>query len=78
MDKETLMKNNYFCSRTKGLDMLDKKNAEFGRNYFKVSEEDIKRVLAASLEKGGDYADLYFQHTVYHGLQLLHSCAPFP
>lgn len=71
MDKETLMKNNYFCARTKGLDMLDKKNAEFGRNYFKVSEEDIKRVLAASLEKGGDYADLYFQHTVYHGLQLL-------
>ncbi|HBK29775.1 MAG TPA: peptidase U62 [Parabacteroides sp.] len=65
------MKNDYFCRRTKGWDMLDKKNAEFGRNYFKVSEEDIRCVLAASLEKGGDYADLYFQHTVYHGLQLL-------
>lgn len=50
--------------------MLDKKDAEFGRNYFKVSEEDIRQVLAASLEKGGEYADLFFQHTVYHGLQL--------
>jgi len=32
-------------------------------NHFGVSEEDLKKVLATALEKGGDYADLYFEHT---------------
>nr|WP_320057343.1 TldD/PmbA family protein [uncultured Bacteroides sp.] len=39
--------------------------------HFGVSEEDLKKVLAAALEKGGDYADLFFEHTFnnYVGLQ---------
>lgn len=38
--------------------------------HFGVSEEDLKIVLAASLEKGGDYADLYFEHTYNNALGL--------
>jgi predicted Zn-dependent protease len=29
--------------------------------HFAVSEEDLRKVLAAALEKGGDYADLFFE-----------------
>ena len=32
-------------------------------NHFGVSQENMKKVLAAALEKGGDYADLFFEHT---------------
>ena len=35
----------------------------FAMNYFQVSDEDLRKVLAAALEKGGDYADLFFEHT---------------
>jgi TldD protein len=40
-------------------------------NHFGVSEEDLRKVLATALEKGGDYADLFFEHTFsnYVGLQ---------
>ena len=34
--------------------------------HFGVTESDLKKVLAAALEKGGDYADLYFEHTFSH------------
>ena len=29
-------------------------------NHFGVTEADLQKVLAVALEKGGDYADLYF------------------
>ena len=32
-------------------------------NHFGVTEELLRRVLAAALEMGGDYADLYFEHS---------------
>ena len=43
----------------------------FALNHFGVSESDLKKVLTAALEKGGDYADLFFEHTYnnYIGLQ---------
>lgn len=43
----------------------------FATNHFGVSESDMKKVLAAALEKGGDYADLFFEHSYrnYIGLQ---------
>lgn len=31
--------------------------------HFGVSHQDLKKVLTAALEKGGDYADLFFEHT---------------
>lgn len=39
--------------------------------HFGVSEADMKKVLTAALEKGGDYADLYFEHTFSHGASLM-------
>ena len=42
----------------------------FGMNHFKVSQEDLEKVLAAALEAGGDYADLFFEHTLNSSLQL--------
>ena len=33
-------------------------------NHFGVSESVMGKVLAAALEKGGDYADLSFEHTI--------------
>ncbi len=40
-------------------------------NHFGVSESDLRKVMTVALEKGGDYADLYFEHTFnnYVGLQ---------
>lgn len=38
--------------------------------HFGVDEADLKKVLQAALEKGGDYADLYFEHTYTNFLSL--------
>jgi len=38
--------------------------------HFNVTENDLRKVIAVALEKGGDYADLYFQHTFYNSLTL--------
>lgn len=38
-------------------------NIAFALNHFGVTESDLNNVLAAALEKGGDYADLYFEHS---------------
>ena len=42
----------------------------FALNHFGTSESDLKKVLAAALEKGGDYADLFFEHTYQNNLGL--------
>lgn len=39
-------------------------------NHFGVTEEDMKKVLAAALEKGGNYADLFFEHTFTNSMGL--------
>lgn len=46
-------------------------NTTFALSHFGVSEEDIQKILTVALEKGGDYADLFFEHTYsnYIGLQ---------
>ena len=33
-------------------------------DHFEVSSDLLKKVLKTAMEKGGDYADLYFEHTV--------------
>ena len=40
-----------------------KAGVAFALDHFKVSEGDLRAVLAAALEKGGDYADLFFEHS---------------
>lgn len=39
--------------------------------HFGVTEADLKKVMAAALEKGGDYADLYFEHTFDNSVALM-------
>lgn len=39
-------------------------------NRFAVSEKDLRLVLSAALEKGGDYADLFFEHSFNHSVSL--------
>jgi len=48
------------------------KTSEFSGvlNHFGVTERDLKKVLAAALEKGGDYADLFFEHTFWNSIRL--------
>jgi TldD protein len=36
---------------------------KFALNHFGVSGNELERTLSVALEKGGDYADLYFEHT---------------
>ena len=33
--------------------------------------QDLKKVMAVALEKGGDYADLYFEHTFNNSVSLM-------
>ena len=38
--------------------------------HFGVTGNDLQKVITAALEKGGDYADLYFEHTLENGVGL--------
>ena len=38
--------------------------------YFGVSNADIRKTLTVALEKGGDYADLFFEHTFNNSVGL--------
>ena len=37
---------------------------------YGLTQTDLERYLAAALEEGGDYADLYFEHTTVSSLLL--------
>jgi TldD protein len=39
-------------------------NAESYLNHFEVTRELLQKVIATAMEKGADYADLYFEHTL--------------
>ncbi|MDR2146992.1 MAG: TldD/PmbA family protein [Tannerella sp.] len=49
----------------------DDLSMNFGLNHFGVTEGDLKKALAAAMEKGGDYADLFFEHTFSNSVGLL-------
>ena len=42
----------------------------FALAHFDVTVGDLTRTLAAALEKGGDYADLFFEHTYSNSIDL--------
>ena len=42
----------------------------FALNHFGLSEGDMRKVLNAALEKGGDYADLFFEHSYRNNIGL--------
>lgn len=39
-------------------------------NLFGVTQEDLKKLIDIALEEGGDYADLYFEHSIANELAL--------
>ncbi len=39
-------------------------------NLFKVNEQQMQSIVATALAHGGDYCDLYFEHTTYFNLTL--------
>ena len=46
----------------KGIPVTD--SAAWYLDHFEVTPEQLQKVLSTALEKGADYADLYFEHTV--------------
>ncbi|PKK83575.1 MAG: peptidase U62 [candidate division Zixibacteria bacterium HGW-Zixibacteria-1] len=39
-------------------------------NHFGVDETTIRKVMTAALERGGDYCDIYFDHTISNSMGL--------
>lgn len=39
-------------------------NAESYLNHFEVTKDLLQKVISAAMEKGADYADLFFEHTL--------------
>jgi TldD protein len=39
-------------------------NAESYMNHFEVTQDTLQKVISAAMEKGADYADLFFEHTL--------------
>jgi TldD protein len=39
-------------------------------DLFKVTENQLKELTATALAHGGDYCDLYFEHTTFFNLLL--------
>ncbi|MDH6312231.1 TldD protein [Parabacteroides sp. PFB2-10] len=42
----------------------------YALEHFGVTESDLRKVLTAALEKGGDYADLFFEHSFSNNISL--------
>jgi TldD protein len=42
----------------------------FALNLFGVTESDLKKTLLTALEKGGDYVDLFFEHSYSNSITL--------
>ena len=49
-----------FTSCSRGSNASSVANA---MRHFGVTESDVRKVMAAGLERGGDYVDLFFEHT---------------
>ncbi len=49
----------------------DAASINFAMEHFGVTSEEMKKVLASALEKGGDYADLFFEHTYSNSVGLI-------
>ena len=45
-------------------------SVNFAMEHFGVTEKQLKQVLSAALEKGGTYADLFFEHTFNNSINL--------
>jgi TldD protein len=51
-----------FFNSCKGIQLSD--NAQSYLSHFEVTRELLQKVISAAMEKGADYADLFFEHTL--------------
>lgn len=58
-------------ARMPGEIVNENEKMEEALHYFGVEKGTIQKVLAAALENGGDYADLFFEHSINNSLVLL-------
>ena len=47
-----------------------KNNREYYFNIFSITEPQLRQLTDKALSKGGDFADLYFEHTTFFNLNL--------
>jgi TldD protein len=45
---------------------MERKNMMKKEDYFALGRTHWRRILDAALSRGGDFADLYFEHRVFH------------
>ena len=57
------------CEST-GISGASTESIRFALNHFGITESNLRKVLSAALEKGGDYADLFFEHTYNNSISL--------
>ncbi|MCU6167800.1 hypothetical protein KWH76_23635, partial [Enterobacter roggenkampii] len=50
--------------------MIDNINRQNILQHFSVTESDLLKVISEALSKGGDYADIYFEHTFSNSISL--------
>ena len=56
-----------YCLYKKHHDMNSK---SYYQDIFKVTEQQLKTLAATALSHGGDFCDLYFEHTTFFNLLL--------
>ena len=57
----TMVAPSFLGSCTANGEADTKAGVAFAMNHFGISESDLRKVLSAALERGGDYADLFFE-----------------
>jgi len=55
---------------SQGVSGASSESIRFALNHFGITESNLRKVLSAALEKGGDYADLFFEHTYNNSISL--------
>ena len=45
-------------------------NRQYYLNTFKTTQEQLDKVVAAALSRGGDFCDFYFEYTTFFNLLL--------
>ena len=50
--------------------MTDKIDRQDILKHFSVTESDLQKVISEALSKGGDYADIFFEHTFSNNISL--------
>lgn len=50
--------------------MIDFQSTDIALKHFNITPPDLQKVIAETLSKGGDFADLFFEHTLSSNISL--------